>query len=58
MYSRYILLSALLVIGAETYAKTIRQRLRLCYHIMILKETPQLIPPIRIPSSRTRPCKR
>lgn len=48
----------MLVIGAETYAKTIRQRLRLCYHIMILKETPQLIPPIRIPSSRTRPCRR
>ena len=38
--------------------KTIRQRLRLCCHIMILKETPLLIPPIRIPSSRTRPCKR
>lgn len=36
MYSKYLLLSALLVIGAETYAKIIRQRLRPCYHIIIL----------------------
>lgn len=36
MYSKYLLLSALLVIGAETYAKIISQRLSLCCHITIL----------------------
>lgn len=36
MYSRNLLLSALLVIGAETYAKTIRQRLCLCHHHVII----------------------
>lgn len=36
MYSRYILLSALLVIGAETYAKIVRQRLCLCHHHVII----------------------
>lgn len=36
MYSRNLLLSALLVIGAETYAKIIRQRLSLFCHITIL----------------------
>lgn len=58
MYSRYILLSTLLVIGAETYAKNNKTEVvsLLSYHNSVRNNS--VIPPLRILSSRTRPCRR